>query len=537
MIVISGLYPAYVVSRKNVLVSLDISRIESTDFEGRVESYRFKLFNKKNIFIGFQLAGLGIFLFVILAWVNFLFDQNLINNIGILILIISLIGFIFIISGLFGPLLEKIISSIISLRFKRIGFATTLLLRKSANKNTSKAIIFAISLAFIFFLNTVQAASINGAIYGLQSQIGADLVIYTPQVNGQSYSEEIYNFTKNYQGINSGFITFNGFYYLIGSNVKLGDNIDFNSFNPTIFGVSKDLPDSLMNQISFYPGSNYTEIDTNNTAIICGSMAKYFDVNVGDRLRVDVSSPIKVNNAKYGKTIQVKIVAIMKSLPGIPNISDNVQDAAQAPIFIGQPTWETIVKTNPGYNDTSHFVFEQNIQQIFVKDTGADLTSFKNQIFIRFGSKAFVIDYQEQLDSLLNSLRSSEVALTLILSFSTIIAFFAVISSTMNYLNESKREIAILKAIGLKEKQIKLIFTLEAVIVSFTFSLLGSLAGYLTGYLAEFNNSLYQNRPLEIVFPPVFILFTYMLVIVFAIIGSYFPARRIYKIDTIQNLQ
>ena len=94
-----------------------------------------------------------------------------------------------------------------------------------------------------------------------------------------------------------------------------------------------------------------------------------------------------------------------------------------------------------------------------------------------------------------------------------------------------------MKAIGLKEKQIKLIFTLEAVIISSTASLLGSIAGYFTGYLAEFTNSLEQNRPMQIVFPPEIIIITFGLVILFSIIGSYFPAKRIYKIDTIRNLQ
>ena len=537
MIIISGLYPAYIVSRKNVLVSLDISRIESTDFESRVESYRFKFINKKNIVRGFQLSALGLFLFVFLPWLNFVFDQSMTNNVGILLLIMTLVGFIFIISGFFGPILQKGISFIIGIIFPKIGFATNLLLRKTTNKNTSNSVIFALSLAFIFFLNTLQATSINGSIYALQSQIGSDLVVYTPKVNGKSVSEEILNFTSNYQGIKSGFITFNGFYYLIGSSIRLGDNINFNSFSPTIYGASSNLPDALKNQIIFYDGSDYHKVSDNNTVVISGGMAKAFKVGLGDKLRLDVTSPIQANNEKYGKTLQLTIVAIMKSLAGFPTISDNVQDAARSPVFIGKNTWQSIVQPNAGFNDTNNFVFEQNIQQIFVKGNGADLSEYKNQLFIKFGSNAFVVDYQERLDSLLKNLNSSLFALTLILSFSTIIAFFAVISSTISYINESKREIAIMKALGVKENQIKNIFTLEAVIVSFTASLLGSIAGYLMGMIAEFSNSLNQSRPLEIVFPPLFVIFTFILVVLFSVIGSYFPARKVYKIDTVKNLQ
>lgn len=537
MIIFSGLYPAYLVSKKDVLVALDISRTESTDFGARVESYRFKLFNKKNIIRGFQLASVGLLIFVILPWVNFAFDQNAVNNLVVILLILALIGFIFIISGLLGPILQRSISWMVGVFFPKIGFATHLVLRKTTGKNTSNSVIFALCLAFIFFLNTLQAASINGAVFALQSQVGSDLVVYTPQVNGQSYSEEIYNFTKAYPGVKSGFITNNGFYSLIGSNVQLGDNIDFNTFQPPIYGASSNLPDALTNQISYYPSSDYTKLSQNNTIVISGSMAKVFKVKVGDKLRLDVQSSIIANEKKYGKTIQVEIVAIMKSLSGFPAISDNIQDAPKSPVFIGQETWQTIVRANDGFNQTTTFQFEQNIRQIFVKDAGANLDTFKTQVFIKFGSKAFIVDYKERLNTLLTNLRTSTNALTMILSFSTIIAFFAVISSTISYINESKNEIAIMKAVGLKEKQIKFIFTLEAVIVSSTASLLGSLAGYFTGYLAEFTTSLEQNRPMQLVFPPIFVLVTFSLVIFFSIVGSYFPARKIYKIDTIRNLQ
>ena len=536
MILCSGMYPAYIVSKKDVLVSLDMSRVESNDFQGRIESYRFKLFNTKNVIIGLVLSSAALLTFIIIPYLAFTYDQGIVVDFYIILLIAALIGFIFIISGLFGPLLQKCLSWIVSVFFPKIGFATNLLLRKTGNKNKSNAVIFAICLAFIFFINVLIAVTINGAIYALQSQIGADAIISTPQVNGQSYSEEIYNFTKSYPGIESGFATTYGFFNLIGSTVQIGDNIDFTTFTPTMIGVSTNLPDVLMNQIIFYPGSNFTKIGDNNTVVISGSMAKAFKIGVGDKLRLDVSSTIQVNEKKYGKTIEVQVVGIMKSLQGIPSISDNIADAAQAPVFIGQQTWQTIVQPNAGYNDTNHFVFEQQIQAIFIKNNGADLKTFENQVFIKFGSKAFVTDYQERLNSLTRSLSTASNVLTLILSFSTIIALFAVISSTASFINESKNDIAIMKALGLKGRQITSIFTAEAVIICSTSSLLGSIAGYLTGYLDYFPSSLETSQPIQLVLPPIFILFTFGLVILFAIVGSYFPARRIYKIDTIQNL-
>ena len=323
---------------------------------------------------------------------------------------------------------------------------------------------------------------------------------------------------------------------MIGSTVSVGDDINFNSYNPGIYGVSTNLPDALMNQIIAYPGSNFTAVGNNDTIVICGSLARALNLNIGDTLRLNVQSPIQTNQLKYGKSFEVKVVAIMVSLQGIPSISDNIADAPSSPVFIGQQTWQTIVKANSGFNDTNNFVFQQEIQSIFIKDKGADLHTFENQIFIKFGSKASVIDYQDQLNGLKRGLSLVENVLTLILSFSTIIALFAVISSTVSFINESKGEIAIMKALGIKGRQITLIFMAESVIVSTTASLLGSIAGYLTGYLEYYPASLATSEPLELVIPPAFIIFTFFLVILFAIIGSYFPARRVYKIDTIQNL-
>lgn len=536
MILFSGLYPAYVVSKKDVLVSLDMSRAESTDFQGRVVSYRFKLLNLKNVFLGLVLLSVGVYSFVILPSLSHSGDLNLQTDVFILVLISALMGLIFIISGLFGPVLQNVISRVLSFFFPKVGFATNLFLRKSGNRNSSNAVIFAICLAFIFFLNVLIAVSFNGAIYNLQSQIGADAIINTPQVDGTSYSAEIYNYTESYSGIVSGFVTNSGFYNLIGSTVSVGDDINFNSFSPAIYGVTTNLPDALMNQIIAYPGSNFTAVGNNNTIVICGSLARALNLNIGDTLRLDVQSPIQANQLKYGKTLQVKVVAIMKSLQGIPSISDNIADAPTSPVFIGQQTWQNIVKANSGFNDTNHFIFDEQIHSIFIKDTGANLKNFENQIFIKFGSNANIIDYQDQLNGLERGLSVIENVLTLILSFSTIIALFAVISSTVSFINESKGEIAIMKALGIKERQITLIFMAESVIVCTTASLLGSIAGYLTGYLDYYPETLITSQPLELVLPPLFIIFTFGLVILFAILGSYFPARRVYKIDTIQNL-
>ncbi len=536
MILFSGLYPAYIVSKKDVLVSLDISKSESTDFQGRVESYRFKFVNLKNVLIGVILLSAGMLLFVILPYINYSYDQTVLTDVYILFLTSALIGFIFIISGLFGPLLQKGISWILSVLFPKVGFATKLLLRKSGNKNSSNAVIFAICLAFIFFLNVIIAVSINSAIFSLQSQIGSDAIINTPQTNGQSYSQEVYNFSSTYPGVVAGFVTSNGFYNLIGSTVTVGDGVDFTSYTPAIYGVSTNLPDALMNQIIAYSGSNFTAVGNNNTIVICGSMAKALNVGIGDNIRLNVVSGIQANEAKYGKTLQLKIVGIMISLQGIPSISNNQADAPSSPVFIGQQTWQTIVEPNQGFNDTNHFTYEQQIQSIFIKDKGANLQDFENQIFIKFGSKASVIDYQEQLDTLTRALSIVSNVLTLILSFSTIIALFAVISSTVNFINESKNEIAIMKALGLKERQISWIFTAESVIVSVTASLLGSIAGYITGYMDYYPTALVTSQPLELVIPPIFIFITFGMVIFFAILGAYFPARRVYKINTIEQL-
>ena len=128
-------------------------------------------------------------------------------------------------------------------------------------------------------------------------------------------------------------------------------------------------------------------------------------------------------------------------------------------------------------------------------------------------------------------------ALTIILSLSVIISLFAVLSSTSSAVTESKHDIGILKALGLKNRIIISIFILETIIITIVSTVLGGLAGYTTGIMLAYQNSVNGNYPLPLVgFPPT-IIFTYIFSLILAIIGAYIPSRAINKINVIDILR
>jgi ABC-type lipoprotein release transport system permease subunit len=528
---IASILPAVRSTKSQILNALELSRTESSEYQARVISYRTKMISWNNVFWGLFLSMAGILAFVIFPAINHFFDQSTSNSLFFLIVAFLFIGFILICLGFFGPLLEKFLVLVFSLFSKEKSFVVRLFLRKNRRRNLPTIMIYAIAFSFIFFLTINMGMYYETQIYILKRDTGSDYQVFSndPHAN-YLLNDNILNYTRHYASVSSSFVTIPSISSITGCNLKVSDQIKFKTVQPSVYGTEGSLLQSLFTNYEFIPGSNFTQIDENNTVVISSSLAKALDLNIGDFLRVEISSSVQSIKDRFKKDYSVKIVGIVLRMPGFVDVTDQNEFTSQSAIFVGENTWSTFVKDNQNPNDIALDMHDY-ISKIFIKKSSSEEINFKNDLFLQFGTKIGIIDYQVELSEWETSSITGINLIMLILSLTIALTLFAVFSATTASIIESQKDIGLLKTLGLNNKDVAKLFILESFIIGLSASFIGSITGYIVEYMQAFNSSFYYNAPLFIIYPPLTVIVTYVMTLLFAYLGSKLPTKRISKFN------
>jgi putative ABC transport system permease protein len=146
------------------------------------------------------------------------------------------------------------------------------------------------------------------------------------------------------------------------------------------------------------------------------------------------------------------------------------------------------------------------------------------------------VNYDFDIISLKAEVSQSELFFTLISVFFTItldatiiICLFGLISSSYSTIIERKKEIGIIRTLGLKGKEISRLFTIESLIIMLSSGTVGVLVGWATGLLLSFSLNLTSGLPNIPQFPLTEMIFVLILSIVFTLIGMKMLLRKSRK--------
>ncbi len=107
------------------------------------------------------------------------------------------------------------------------------------------------------------------------------------------------------------------------------------------------------------------------------------------------------------------------------------------------------------------------------------------KIKVLLGYPYWVRDWMEMNKNLFSALKLEQVTMFIILTLIIFVAAFNIASTLIMMVMEKNRDIAILKAIGAKSKDIMHIFMLQGFIIGFIGTLLGTILGLLTCFLLK----------------------------------------------------
>ena len=218
--------------------------------------------------------------------------------------------------------------------------------------------------------------------------------------------------------------------------------------------IKKDL---IINNIII---GDINSLNNKNNVIIGVNIAKSLNLNIGDQFKI-ISADI--NETILGSIPRIKtykVGAIFES---------GMYEYDSSTIFMN-------------FNMAQiHFKYKDNISaiEIFLEDL-SKINDVKNNISqLLFNNNLYINDWQETNASFIDALKVERTAMFLILTLIILVAAFNVISSMIMLVNDKKKNIALLRTIGMSKSEIMRIFLICGSSIGFIGTFIGLIIGTL----------------------------------------------------------
>jgi len=262
------------------------------------------------------------------------------------------------------------------------------------------------------------------------------------------------------------------------------------------------------------------------SAILGLPLADRLQSIVGDTISIISPSGIEKSITQYSMPKTQKFI-----LSGIYNSKNNKYDAGY--IFTNIKTAQKLL----GFNNTyeGYDIKLKNISEAF---------NIKDFLIAKLGKKNFSINtWYDFHKDLYTVMQIEKLVAYLILSLIIAVATFNILGSLTMSVIQKKRDIGILRSMGVTRKSIKRIFMYEGLLIG----IIGTAAGVLLGYFISFlqiNYKIYSLDPTryKIDALPIqlrvsdFIIIT-VISLLLSYFASYFPAKRAAKINPLKAIK
>lgn len=527
---IVSIAPAYKVMRLQLIESIHPYRHEDTLYHLQKKA----TVNYKLILVGIILAFNGGFVFYVIPRIMVSSDMKLFAGTLIAILLIFNIGLTLAGLGLI-PVILRLVIELFRPLARKLHNVIKIFVFRYQRRNSSTIMIFALSFSFVIFtsslINTLSAQV--GAMTKLR--FGSDLVIETT-----GWEEPEDDFTGIFGGGSFSPMTSEG-----SSTKPIFDSLEIQNFdtsiNPnriittefeeellTIEGIEKvsSVLAKPYQLTQIYAEENkefvaemgdYTGLTTQEVTLIAIDeeylftvKSKYIEMTSGNlenafnnlfhnnqTYTCIISEAISIDMAlldgdnvriviQRGDELEVYpflIVGTAKSMPGFSQeFGASPMSAPRGGVLISQAIYIEIMDIPP----------VPYLDRIFIKLREDKLS--EAQHIEEIIDESYQADYNYELSNLARRVAQQESAFyvldilfTLIALTTVFICIFGLLSSSYSTIIERKKEIGIVRTLGLRGKEINRLFILESLIIMFSSGTIGIVVGWLTAWLVTSN--------------------------------------------------
>lgn len=308
-------------------------------------------------------------------------------------------------------------------------------------------------------------------------------------------------------------------------DAEIGDYAGLSGSGITLLGIDEEYPSTVDTEFMvFTQGDRDTAFakiynTTQYNCIISEAIAISMNLELGDKVRINIQRGDETENYPF------TIVGMASSMPGFSfQFSGTQFGASNGGVMISQELYIEILDIpEPAWLD-----------KIFIKlqnDRVGEAASIIAQI-----DDDYQNDYDYELYNLARRIANQQEAFaivdalfTLVLMATVVICLFGLLSSSYSTIIERKKEIGIIRTLGLKGKEVNRMFILEAFIIMLSSGFVGTLVGGATGYLLASTLNLFTDMPFQPAFPWLNLLIVYGVSSAFILIGMKILLRKSRK--------
>jgi len=315
---------------------------------------------------------------------------------------------------------------------------------------------------------------------------------------------------------------------------SIGDYAGLSSSGVRLVGVDEEYPSTVdADYIVMTRGSLEESFDEvfnnpeNYTCVVSEGLALGLNLELGDKVRITITR---------GAELQAYIFYIVGMASAMPGFSDNFGSSSQMGmgLMMGGGSDGGVVISQNTYMDLMDIPEPAFLDKIFIKlkeSAIARARSIEDEI-----DDNWLNNYNYNLINLERNIAAQEsmfqvmdVLFTLILMATVIICLFGLLSSSYSSILERKKEIGVVRTLGLKGRDINRMFIVEALIIMLASGTIGVLVGWSTGYLLSSTLNLFTDIPYEGLFPVSNFIWLYGLSISFILVGMTILLRKLRK--------
>jgi len=180
---------------------------------------------------------------------------------------------------------------------------------------------------------------------------------------------------------------------------------------------------------------------------------------------------------------------------------------------------------------------EVKLKDVYAADT------VRAAVAQKLGLRYIIRTWMEMNRNLFSALKLEKVAMFIILVLIIFVASFNIISSLVMTVMEKKKDIAILKAMGAKNRSIMKIFMAEGLAIGVFGALVGSVIGYLMCviqnwlHVIKLSEEVYTINVLPMKISVTDVLLIASVTIVICLLATLYPSYKATKIDPVETLR
>lgn len=277
-------------------------------------------------------------------------------------------------------------------------------------------------------------------------------------------------------------------------------------------GVDIDRENLLFKVSDYMTQGDISRLKTTNNGVILGDgLAEKLGVKMNDN--ITVISPT-------GSTMEMKVVGINHT--GLMEVDKNRA-------YISIRNAQTLLGVDQDY-----------VTDINIKLKDINQAEHLSEVFHdKFGYKCE--DWKKANANIFSVFKIQNMVTVLIIVSILIVSGFGIFNILMMIIYEKLPDIAILKAIGYKDRDIKTLFLTESIVIGLTGGVLGLIMGYaLTHIIGNIRMNVKGFVAMEYLpfnQSPYFYIFAFFFAILSTSLAGYIPARKAAKVDPIDIIR